>query len=179
MKTFFKSGNRKLWVYISILLMMAGLWKAGEAISAQLATLPIKTAPKATSTAAQLNQKNFYAVWVKRVAEKVPAVAAETATVDALFMTKNEAKDRSVELVTDPAEPDYGETFKQSANVGGVSHNGIFVNGRFYSTGQSLDELAITGRSGLPVVPVLTFISQERAIFRVGRKDIVILIAEK
>ena len=179
MQDILKTGNRKLWSYIGILMVMAGLWKAGEAINIKLGALPVKTAPKAAQASATLDQKNFYAVWVKQISAAIPVPADDAAATDAIFRQKPEVLPLAPPLPTKPPEPDYRDAFKQSASITGVSDDGIFVNGSFYRIGQKLDELTIMSETGKPITPVLASMKGGQATFLVGKHSVVFLIGKE
>ena len=177
MKTFIKSGNAKLWIYIGALVFMAFLWKAGEAISGKLASLPIKTAPKSTVRTASIDQKSFYAVWVKRLAASSPEIIENDQAVENLFKQKEEKPEiLSPEI---PVGPDYVQIFKDRVQITGISNDGVFLNNQFYRAGQKIYPLSMPRESGKPVVPVLQSIQDGRIVFSIEKKTAVFLTGEK
>ena len=178
MQTFIKSGNARLWIYVGSLVIMAGLWKSGEAINSRLAGLPIKTAPKAAERATSIDQKSFYAVWVKRLTSSSPEIIEDDQAVENLF-NKKEEKLPQILTPEKPPEPDYGEIFKRNAQITGISNDGIFINRKFYRIGQKLDHLAIPTEAGKPIIPVLQSIQNGKVTFNVGKKQVVFVIGKE
>jgi hypothetical protein len=179
MQTFIKSGNTKLWLYVGILVLMAGLWRSGEAINSKLANLPIKTAPKASTATATIDQKSFYAVWVKRLISSAPEAIENDQAVEDLFRKKDEAPTALFSVLPEkPPGPDYVQLFKQQANISGFSDDGIFINNRFYAIGQALESLAMAGEAGKPVIPVLKSIQKGKVTFSVDKQQVVFLIGK-
>lgn len=177
MKKFLKSGNTKLWIYIGVLSLMVGLWKTGESINTKLAELPIRTAPKA-STTADLEQKSFYTVWVKQltVAPK-PSETENAQTLDTLFQFRKEPEPIKPEPKI--IEPDYAEIFKASAQIDGISDDGVFINRKFYHIGQKINQLTIATQTGKPIIPILESIQKDQIIFLVGKKKVSFFIGSK
>lgn len=170
MKKIISSGNARLWFYIGFLVAMAGLWRAGESINARLSALPIKEAPKAAKPTAIIDQKSFYAVWVKQATE-VTIAPDDSQAVDAVFNKSEEPKIEAPKPIM-PIEPDYVDMFKQSADVYGVSDDGVFVNGSFYGVGSKLEPLSMTTVSGKAITPVLISIKNGQAVFQVGTNKV-------
>lgn len=180
MQNFIKSGNKKLWFYIGSIALMAVLWKFGEAINSKLASLPIKTAPKAVAATATIDQKSFYAVWVKRITSSAPETIENDQAVEDLFRKKEEVVIATA-LPEKPPGPDYVQIFKQNANISGVSDDGIFINRRFYAIGQKLENLAMASESGTekPIIPVLNSIQKGKVTFVVGNQKVIFLIGNE
>ena len=179
MNTFIKSGNAKLWIYIVALVLMAALWKAGEAINSKLVTLPIKTAPKSTAPSVKIDQKNFYAVWVKRITSSTKEVIEDDQAVENLFNKKEEPDAKKTLTPEIPPEPDYVQTFKQNAVISGVSDDGIFINGQFVKIGQNIDHLAMAGTHGKSIIPALSSIKNGKVNFTVGKDKVDFLIGKE
>lgn len=176
MQQFFKSGNARFWIYLCVLTLMLLLWKAGESINGRLAALPVKTPPKTVSSAPPLDQANFYAVWVKRIAA-APTTPGDPTSMDTLFKKKEDPKVQLESLKQE--EPDYVEIFKKAANVQGVSDTGVYINGRFYHVGDKLEELAMMDSSGKPVVPLLSSIKDGAVTFVVRKAKVVFSLGDK
>lgn len=168
MKKLLKSGNVTLYFYMAVLLVMAGLWRAGEAINAELGNLPVKVAPKIGNNARVLSEKSFYPVWVKQSVAST-SVATDSHQVDSLFK-RDEEKVAQVQVQL--AEPDYGYMFRQVVRIDGVADDGLFINGHFYPTGTRLEAFAMLTSTGKRLVPVLEAWQGGKASFRVGAQKI-------
>lgn len=176
MQTFIKSGNAKLWVYMGALALMAGLWKSGEAINHKLASLPIKTAPKSKKSTEIIDQKSFYAVWVKRLASSSPEIIEDDQAIENLFNRKEEEKLIPVFTPEKPIGPDYPQIFKSRAQITGVSNDGIFINRQFYKIGQPIENLSMPVENGKTIKPVLQSIKNGKAVFMVNKQPVIFLL---
>lgn len=166
MSNILKSGNAKLYLFIVILVVLGALWRAGEAINAELGALPVKVAPKLGSNAAVLDEKSFYPVWVKQAVARTPV--PDNDQVDVLF--KHEEK--TVEIQPKPLEPDYALLFRRAIHIDGVSDDGLFINGRFYTIGSKLEAFAMMSTVGKRIVPVLDTWRGGTATFSVGTQKL-------
>lgn len=173
MQKFLKSGNVKLYLYLGVLLVMAALWRTGEAINIQLGMLSVHEAPKTGSNAAALDEKSFYPVWVKQAAARAPI--ADESQVDLLFKRKEEEVVKPVK----PMEPDYGQIFRQAVQIDGVSNDGLFISGHFYAIGEKLETFAMITAEGKRLVPKLNSFKNGKAVFDVGAQKIAIVVARK
>lgn len=173
MRTFLKSGNAKLYLYLCILAVLAVLWRIGETINIQLGTLPVKVAPKAGNNSAVLSEKSFYPVWVKQAVARAPVT--DEGPVDSLFKREEE---KVVDKVI-PTEPDYGQMFRQAIRIDGVADDGLFINGHFYTVGAKLEELAVTTAAGKRIVPRLASLANGKATFEVGTQKITTVHAKE
>lgn len=170
MASLLKSGNIKTYLYLALVVILGLVWRGSEAVSAKLATLPVKEAPRVNTQEVQLSAKSFYPVWIKQAA----AMSAEQAAdVDALFKKQEEAK--PVEpVVVKPVEPDYGEILRYKVELSGVADNGAFINGQFYKTGSQMPELMIVTMSGTPLTPVLAGVQKDSVTILLGKRSIIV-----
>lgn len=166
MSNLLKSGNARLYVFIVILAILGALWRAGEAINAELGALPVKVAPKLGTSAAVLDEKSFYPVWVKQAVAQQPVPANDQ--VDVLFKHEEPA----VEAPPKPMEPDYALMFRQAIHIDGVSDDGLFISGRFYVVGSKLEAFAMMTTVGKRIVPVLESWKGGTASFIVGAQKL-------
>jgi len=161
-----KSGRTRLYLYLGAMLIIAGGWRLGETINQRFATLVVKQAPRIDRSAAVIDAKSIYPVWVKQAV--ATAVVYEHAEVDALFRKKAPQPIEPPPVV----EPDYSEIFKQAVIVDGVANDGVFCNGRFYKVGDKMPEFTLTTASGAPLIPVLESIHNGRVTFRIGHASL-------
>lgn len=177
MQKIIRSGSVRMYLYIGSVLVIAGVWRMGEAVNLRLANLPVKEVQRVGQEPIALDAKGLYPVWVKQAAS---AGIASQADVEGLFR-KAEPALKSPGQMPDaqPAPPpDYAGMFKQLARVDGVSNDGVFLNGRFYRVGQVIDALPLGFSGSAPVVPVVESIDQGRVVFRVGKAQVAFIVAE-
>lgn len=156
----------KLYLYLIAMLIVSVGWKIGESINQRFSEMEIKQAPRIDRSASILDAKSFYPVWVKQlVANPQPGPEQE---VDTLF---NRREEKPVEPPK-PAEPDYGELFKQQARIDGISETGAFINGTFYRTGERLDDFAYTSPDGRRIIAVLKSTEGGRLRFQIGAQTL-------
>lgn len=167
-----KSGSARLYLYLGAIALAAFAWRAGETINASLSTLIVKAAPHVARNAVPIDAKSFYPVWVKQ-SVALP-IAQFDGEVDTYFRKHEEEKHEPPK----PPEPDYGEMFKAAASVDGVADDGVFVNGKFYKIGATLDELAIATATGKTIIPEVERIANGRVVFRVGKATVTFRFAE-
>lgn len=173
MKKFLRSGNAKLYGLLLAVFLVVGAWRAGETVDTRLAALQVKQVPHVDRGSVPIDVKSFYPVWVKQAAATPPVPQGDgSASLDVLFNVKNEPKPEDLKPLA-PLEPDYVQMFKRAAAVGGISDDGVFINGRFYAIGEPLDELAMSGPRGARVVPAVESIRDGRITFRIGGKHLV------
>lgn len=175
MQRFLKTGNARLYALLGALLLLAGTWRAGEAINLRLVSLPVKEAPRVDKNSVPIDAKSFYPVWVKQAAANPPIQKeGESESVEALFMEKKEPTiEQSTGVPVAPDEPDYVQMFQQAARVDGVSDDGAFINGRFYKVGQKMVEFQIYGAGGQSVIPVIQSVQNGKITFRIGNKTLI------
>jgi len=165
------SRNIRLYGYVIILALLAGAWRAGEAINRRLAATVVLEAPKAATSAEAITEKNFYPVWVKQAVATPPP--AEEKELDALFRRPEEPK--LVIAAPEPPEPNYEEMFKRSARIDGVADDGVFLNSSFYKAGAAIDELAMVTPRGNRIIPQVDSVSNDRVTFRISNHRLVFM----
>lgn len=163
-------GNIKLYIYVAALLLLLGLWRAGEAVSEQLLSLPVKAAPKTGGGAPALDEKSFYPVWVKQAGAREPV--SQDQPVDSVFKLPIAPAQAASALTPVVTEPDYGLLFRQSVQIDGVADDGLFINGKFYAVGAKLTALAMTSPAGKLIVPTLVSLMDGRVVFEVNGQKI-------
>ena len=172
MKKLMKTRNAMLYVYLFIAAGVLLVWRGGTIVTKKLDDMPFKRLERSIAKPGLVDTKNFYPVWVKQ-APAIRAEALAAGAVDSLFR-KPEEPMPLVEAPVRPPEPDYLAIVRQTALVDAISDNGAVINGRFYSIGGRLEDLAFMPAGKTPVVPVIAGLQGNQVMIKVDKKVVVL-----
>lgn len=170
MSKFLQRGNSKWLAYVIYCAILFGIWRGMEFSVQRLQLVPVKSMRAVQSTIVKTDTKAFYPVLLKQSSVlKAETAAQQSADLDALFKTKVEAKKEDLEPPK-PPEPNYRELVRQRLSVDGVASNGAVINGRFYHTGERMEEFSVSRPNGIAIVPVLLSAAKERVEIGVDKE---------
>lgn len=146
--------------------LLAGVWMVADSLNKNLAKLPVQQATQADQDAPATVVKAIYPVWVEGATRANPPDSA--GDVDAAFAGRV-AQEEVVE------RPNYAELVRPTVRVDGISSTGVFIAGKFYAVGSSIEALATAGEAGSTVVPRLVAARDDRVVFDVGGDALVLV----
>ncbi|WP_440569585.1 hypothetical protein [Stenotrophomonas sp. STK17_22] len=143
-----------------------GIWLIAAAANNSLDRLPVHQAAQVDQASSPMVVKAIFPVWVESAVGN--SEREGQGDIDLAFGKRNEQKE---EL----ARPNYAEILRPSVRVAGISSNGAFVNGQFYSVGSRILALATVGEGGDSVVPRLIAARSDRVVIDVAGDALVFL----
>jgi hypothetical protein len=142
------------------------IWLIAGAANDSLNRLPVHQAAQVDQASSPMVVKAIYPVWV----ESAVAMSEREGQgdIDQAFGKRREQEEQV-------ARSNYAEILRPSVRVAGISSNGAYVNGQFYSVGSRMPALATVGDGGESVVPRLIAARSDRVVIDVAGDALVVL----